>query len=146
VKAEIEIEGGRREEVTIFLVCGAETHEGSETVEEALNRPRLFLPVRSLAKEELWLLRRGSIVTVRVGAEERPAEHDRVEGITSFIDFVRLELHGGELLEGAVATKLPPQNARISDYFNLREAAFVPLLEGENVVFVNKDFIHLVYF
>jgi hypothetical protein len=145
VKAEIEIEGGRREDVELFLVYGAETHEGSETVGEALNRPRSFLPVRSQASEELLLVRRSAIVTVRAGAEEIPSELEQVEGVTSFIDFVRLELHGGEVLEGAVATNLPPESARISDYFNLQSELFVPLLEGDNVIFVNKDFIHIVY-
>lgn len=44
VEAEIEIEGGRREEVTFYLTNVAETHEGAETMAEALNRPRQFVP------------------------------------------------------------------------------------------------------
>jgi hypothetical protein len=146
VDAEIEIEGGRLEEVTFFLAAAAETHEGPETMGEALNRRRKFVPVRARGTGALLLLRRSAIVTVRVGEEEGPDPVPGVEGLTSFIDFVRLELHGGERLEGAVATRLPPENARMSDYFNLDDLDFAPLQVGEGgVVYVNKEFINLVY-
>lgn len=145
VEAEIEIEGGRREEVTFYLANVAETHDGAETMAEALNRPRQFVPVRSRATSELFLVRRSAIVTVWVAQEERPHLFQTVEGLTSFIDFVRLELHGGEVLEGAIATLLPPENPRMSDYFNLDDTDFAPLLVGESVVYVNKEFINLVY-
>jgi hypothetical protein len=142
VDAEIEIEGGRREDVTFYLAEVAETHEGPETVAEALNRRRKFVPVRSRASAELVLVRRSAIVTVRVAL---PNADQAVEGLTSFIDFVRLELHGGEVLEGAVATLLPPENARMSDYFNLDAADFAPLSVGESVLYVNKEFINVVH-
>jgi len=145
VDAEIEIEGGRREDVTFYLADVAETHEGAETMAEALNRPRKFVPVRSRETSELFLVRRSAIVTVRVAQGERPHLVQTVEGLTSFIDFVRLELHGGEVLEGAVATLLPPENARMSDYFNLDAADFAPLSIGESVVYVNKEFINVVH-
>jgi hypothetical protein len=145
VEAEIEIEGGRREEVTFYLANVAQTHEGSETMGEALNRRRKFVPVRSRATSEIVLVRRSAIVTVRVALVERPHLGQAVEGLTSFIDFVRLELHGGEMLEGAVATRLPPENARMSDYFNLDAADFAPVSVGESIVYVNKEFINVVH-
>ncbi len=145
VDAEIEIEGGRREDVIFYLADVAETHEGAETMADALNGPRKFVPVRSRATSELILVRRSAIVTVRVAQVERPHLVETVEGLTSFIDFVRLELHGGEVLEGAVATLLPPENARMSDYFNLDAAVFAPISVGESVIYVNKEFINVVH-
>ncbi len=145
VDAEIEIEGGRREDVTFYLADVAKTHEGAETLADALNRPRKFVPVRSRATSKLLFVRRSSIVTVRVSQAEPGHLAQTVEGLTSFIDFVRLELHGGEVLEGAVATLLPPENARMSDYFNLDAADFAPLSVGESVVYVNKEFINVVH-
>jgi hypothetical protein len=144
VPAEIEIHGGRREEVTFYVATSAETHEGHETMAEALNYERRFLPVRSRQSNELFLVQRDAIVTVTVGHDERPHLLQSVEGLMSAIDFVRLELKGGEILEGALATLLPPENPRMSDYFNLDDVAFVPLLVGESVVYVNKAFITLV--
>jgi hypothetical protein len=49
------------------------------------------------------------------------------------------------VLEGAVATLLPPENARMSDYFNLDAADFAPLSVGESVLYVNKEFINVVH-
>jgi hypothetical protein len=144
VEAEIEIEGSRREEVTFFLATTAASHEGAETMDEALNRIRRFVPVRSRGRGELFLVRRESLATVSVGRDEGPRLLDTVEGVASSIDFVRLELRGGEVLEGALAIVLPPANPRLSDYFNLDGVAFVPLLVGESVVYVNKEFITLV--
>jgi hypothetical protein len=143
VEAEIEIEGSRREEVTFFLATSAASHEGAETMAEALNRIRRFVPVRSRGRGELFLVRREALATVSVGRDEARLLHT-VEGFGSSIDFVQLELRGGEVLEGALAIVLPPENPRISDYFNLDDEAFVPLLVGESVVYVNKEFITLV--
>ncbi len=145
VEAEIEIEGGRREEVTFFLANAAATHEGTETVAEVLNRRRKFVPVRSRTTKELLLVRRSAMVTVRVAQEENAQSSQGVEGLVSFIDFVRLELHGGEVLEGAVSTLMPPENPRMSDYFNLDGPDFAPLRMGESLVYVNKEFINLVH-
>ena len=144
VDAEIEIRGARREEVTFFLSTAAQTHEGGETMAEALNRKRRFIPVRSRTTQELFLVQRKAIVTVTVGGDERPHLFKSVEGLMNSIDFVRLELVGGEILEGALATLLPPETPRMSDYFNLDDVAFAPLLVGESVVYVNKNFIALV--
>lgn len=144
VDAEIEIEGSRREEVIFYLATAAANHEGAETMDEALNRIRRFVPVRSRENGELFLVRRKALTTVSVGREEGPHLLQAVAGLSSSIDFVCLELRGGEVLEGALATVLPPENSRISDYFNFDDVVFVPLLVGESVVYVNKAFITLV--
>jgi hypothetical protein len=144
VEAEIEIEGSRREEVIFFLATASVSHEGPETMDEALNRIRRFVPVRSRDQGELFLVRRKALTTVSVGRAEGPRLLETVDGLSSSIDFIYIELRGGEILEGALATVLPPENRRISDYFNFGDALFVPLLVGENVVYVNKEFITLV--
>ncbi len=113
-------------------------------MDEALNRIRRFVPVHSRGRGELFLVRRDALATVSVGRDEGPGLLDTVESVASSIDFVRLELRGGEVLEGALAIVLPPENPRLSDYFNLDRVAFVPLLVGESVVYVNKEFITLV--
>jgi hypothetical protein len=144
VDAEIEIRGARREEVIFYLSTAAQTHEGGETMAEALNRKRRFIPLRSRLTGELFLVQRKAMVTVTVSQHERPHLFQSVEGLMNSIDFVRMELSGGEILEGALATLLPPENPRLSDYFNLDDVAFAPLLVGESVVYVNKNFITVV--
>ncbi len=45
VSAKLVVEGGRHELVFVYLSTLSETHAGAETVEEALNRRRQFIPV-----------------------------------------------------------------------------------------------------
>ena len=144
VPVEIALEGGRYESVELFLSTLSGAHSGAETLDEALNRKRDFLPVRSNETEQTILIRRGAIrmVTVsdEVAAEIRPHEESG-----SFVDLVRLELSGGETVEGTLATLLPPTKPRLSDYFNCGEPDFVPVAVEAGVSFVNRDFISIVW-
>ena len=145
VDVELSITGGRTEdvEVTLFLSTLSETHTGAETVEEALNRGRDFLPVRTRETDQTLLVRRGAIRTVTIGDDEGDVlPHE--ESLAS-VDLVRLELDGGEIIEGTLATVLPPERPRLSDYFNFSKVMFVPLAVDEGVIYVNRDFISIVW-
>jgi len=144
VDVELSITGSRVEEVTLYLSTLSETHAGPETVDEALNRVRDFLPVRIRETDQTVLVFRGAIRTVTVGDDEGDVlPHE--ESLAS-VDLVRLELDGGETIEGTLATVLPPERPRLSDYFNFSKAKFVPLAVDEGVIFVNRDFISIVRF
>ena len=145
VDASIEIDGGRREDVVFYLPTAAPTHEGPEAMDEMLNRRRRFIPVRSRESGELFLVRRLSLVTVTVAQSEGAHALEKETGLPTSIDFVRFEMKHGEVLEGALATVLPPETSRMSDFFNLETVTFLPLLVGENVVHVNKEFIAVVH-
>ncbi len=143
VDVELSIAGGRTEEVTLYLSTLSETHAGPETVEEVLNRGRHFLPVRARETDQTFLVRRSAIRTVTVGDDERDVlPHE--ESLAS-VDLVRLELDGGETIEGTLATVLPPERSRLSDYFNFSQVTFVPLAVDDGVTYVNRDFISIVW-
>ena len=143
VDVELSITGERTEEVTLYLSTVSETHTGAETVEEALNRGRDFLPVRTRETGQTFLVRRGAIRTVTIGDDEgEVAPHE--ESFAS-VDVVRLELDRGEIIEGTLATVLPPERPRLSDYFNFSKVTFVPLAVDEGVIYVNRDFISIVW-
>ena len=145
VDVTLSITGGRTEdvEVTLYLLTLSETHTGAETVEEALNRGRHFLPVRTRETDQTLLVRRGAIRTVTIRDDEGDVlPHE--ESLAS-VDLVRLELDGGEIIEGTLATVLPPERSRLSDYFNFSKVTFVPLAVDEGVVYVNRNFISIVW-
>ncbi len=148
VDVELSITGGRTEEieveVTLYLSTLSETHAGPETVEEALNSGRHFLPVRLRETDQTILVRLGAIRTVTVGDDDGDVL-PREESLAS-VDLVRLELDGGETIEGTLQTVLPPERPRLSDYFNFSKMKFVPLAVDEGVVYVNRDFISIVRF
>ena len=143
VDAALSITGGRTEEVTLYLSTLSETHTGAETVEEALNRGREFLPVRTRETDQTLLVRRGAIRTVTIGDDEGDVLPH--ENSPASVDLVRLELDGGEIIEGTLATVLPPERPRLSDYFNFSKVTFVPLAVDESVIYVNRDFISIVW-
>ena len=143
VDVELSITGGRTEKVTLYLSTVSETHAGAETVDEALNRGRDFLPVCARETGQTFLVRRSAIRTVTIGDDKGDVlPHE--ESLAS-VDLVRLELDGGELIEGTLATVLPPERPRLSDYFNLSKVTFVPLAVDEGVIYVNRDFISIVW-
>ncbi len=144
VEVEIALDGDRYETVSLFLSTLSETHAGPETLDEALNHERDFIPVRSNETEQTFLIRRRAIRRVTV-SDDVAAECRAHDEAFSCVDLVRLELTGGETIEGTLATVLPPQKPRLSDYFNSRATAFVPLAVEEGVTFVNRDFISIVW-
>ncbi len=143
VDVELDIDGGRKESVTIYLDTVSETHAGPETVAEALNRERAFLPVRSRETQETFLVRRSAIR--RVADNHDPSKtlsHDENVG---FVDLVRLELDSGESIEGTLATVLPPDRSRLSDFFNFTDAQFIAVEVIDGVNYVNRDYISVVW-
>ena len=143
VDAELSIAGGRTEEVTLYLSTISETHAGSETVEDVLNSGRHFLPVCARGTDQTFLVRCSAVRTVTVSDGE-PDVLAHEESVAS-VDLVRLELDGGEIIEGTLATVLPPERPRLSDYFNFSEVTFVPLAVEEGVTYVNREFISIVW-
>ncbi len=132
------------EEVTLYLSTLSETHAGPETLEETLNCTRDFLPVHTREDEQIFLVRRGAIRTVTI-ADGEPAGLPHEESLAA-VDLVRLELEGGETIEGTLATVLPPEHPRLSDFFNFTKSTFIPLAVDEGVTYVNRDFISIVRF
>lgn len=143
VDVEMAIEGGRAKPVTLYLSTQSETRVGPETMDEFLNRVRDFLPVRARESERTFLVRRSAIRTVTVAADQ-PDVVSPEESLTS-VDLVRLELDGGEILEGTLTTVLPPDRPRLSDFFNFDQSTFIPIGVGEGVTYVNRNFISIVW-
>ena len=152
LKAVIDVGSSRESEVELYLANVSEAHGGPETVGEALNRQRAFLPLKDGDSGDNYLLRRASIRSVRVkrkdshhvepgGDRESESETDRDRNALGFVDDVRLELTGGGFLEGTLVTVMPPSKSRLSDFFNSNETSFVPLFVDEHVVYVNKEWV-----
>jgi len=140
---ELDIEGGRKQSVTIYLSSVAQTHAGPETVEEALNHERAFMPVRDQDSGDAFLVRRSAIRLVTHLLD--PSETLRRVEDAGFVDLVKLELDTGEMVEGTLATILPPDRARLSDFFNFTNAQFIPVEVADGVSYVNRDFISMVW-
>jgi hypothetical protein len=143
VDARLVLSTGRVEDVTLFLGSRAESHSGPETLDEFLNRQRRFLPVESRETARRFLVNRSSILRIEVD-ENAPTQSEIELEMAPSVDLVELELTNGARLEGTVCSVQPPDNARLSDYFN-EEPAFVPLQVGSGVTYVNKQYVLAVW-
>lgn len=143
VDVELSINGSRNREGTLYLSTQSETRVGPETMDEFLNRVRDFLPVRARESETTFLVRRSAIRTVSV-VDDEPDVVSPEENLTS-VDLVRLELDGGEILEGTLTTVLPPDRPRLSDFFNFDQSTFIPIGVGGGVTYVNRNFVSIVW-
>lgn len=142
VEAKLILSEGREEEVTLFLRAVAETHSGPESIDEFLNGPRRFIPVKSNGTGKSYLVQRDFIQRVDVG-ENAPILSHMTPDLASGIDVVRIEMTNAVVLEGTLACFQPPEHRRLSDFFNMEET-FIPLEVNEGVSYVNKNYISLV--
>jgi hypothetical protein len=107
VDARITLAEGKVEEGTLFLGSRSSSHSGPETLDEFLNHPRSFLPVRSKKTGQSYLLNRESIQRVEVDASA-PILFRIDEKVATNVDLVRLELTDGSVLEGTLRSAQHP--------------------------------------
>jgi hypothetical protein len=142
VDARITLATGKVEEGTLFLSSRSVSRSGPETLDEFLNHPRSFLPLRSAKTGQSYLLNRESIQRVEVDPTA-PILFHIDEMVATSVELVRLELTDGSVLEGTVCSARHPDQARLSDYFN-DEAVFIPVEVDAGVTYVNKRYIALI--
>jgi hypothetical protein len=138
VRVRLVLEGGKAaaagEEVILYLPGNAATHAGAETLEEFLNRPRRFVPAKSVPSGRNRLVSRAAIVKIVAGGE---AAHGAV---TPCVDLVRVNLADGSFVEGLLLSETAPEHPRLSDFFNQPESFFAVRTE-DGVVYVNKQHV-----
>lgn len=142
IEVVLVYEGGRREAVTIFLDLTTRAHEGPETIEDFLNAPRRFLPVRHGA--DAALVSRVAIAMVRVPPEVQGVARREVEGVSA-VDMVRVLVLGGGEVSGVLAHVNVDGRARPSDHLNGPDDFFA-IEDDVGVVFVNKRHVAAVLF
>ncbi len=120
----------------IFLSPYSHRHEGFETVEEYLNGPRAFFPVKMGGVSKL--VNRDQILWLR--APRFPGE---IAYATAEADVI-LEMIDGMRVEGMFEIARPVGQARISDVLNNDHDMFVCLRDGDDNYYANKRFIRQV--
>ena len=60
------------------------------------------------------------------------------------VDLIRIEMMDDVVLEGTLASILPPERGRMSDFFNMEET-FIAIEVEEGVTYVNKRYIAKVW-
>jgi hypothetical protein len=117
----------------IFLAPYSHRHDGFETIDEYLNGPRTFFPMRVEGVSKL--VNREQLLWVR--APRFPSEVAYMVAEAQVI----FELINGLRVEGKLELNRPVGQARISDLLNSPQELFVSLRDGDETYFVNKHHI-----
>ena len=139
VDAKLILSGGEQEEVTLFLATVTEPRRAPESLDEFLNGTRRFIPVESKDNGKRQLVNLDSILRVEVG-DDAPILSRTDANSAPCVDLIRVEMTDGTVIEGTLASILPPERRRTSDFFNMKET-FIPLEVAEGVTYVNKRYI-----
>ena len=143
VEAKLILSDGKEEEVTLFLAMVTEPRRAPESLDEFLNAFRQFIPVKSKDSGKCFLVNRDSLKRVEVD-ENAPILSRTDANSAPCVDLIRIEMTDDVVLEGTLASSLPPEKIRTSDFFNMEEA-FIPLEVDEGVTYVNKRYIAKVW-
>ena len=107
-------------------------------MDELLGSDRAFVPVRTRDGRDR-IVNRDAILSLEVDADAPTSLQRAVAagGTGGTVEFVRIELSDGSVVEGALRMLGPAPNRRVSDLFNGPER-FLPVETGGRIVFVNK--------
>ena len=138
VEVEVTVAMTEAEPATcvIYLAPYSHRHDGFETIEEYINGPRNFFPMKmdgisKLVNREqmLWLC-----------APRYPSEIAYAQAETEVI----IELVDGMRVEGKLELNRPIGQARISDLLNNPHENFICLRNDDESYYVNKRYVRQV--
>jgi hypothetical protein len=144
ISAEIVLAGGKRMEVTLFLLAVSPSHPGVERVEEVLSSNRQFLPLRRRDTDQCILVYREAIVALSV-ATDSAGVPPSAAAAGATLDIVQIEMAGGLLVQGALCSIGEAAQLRISDLVN-QGGEFIRIDEGGRITYLNKRHIVTIVF
>jgi hypothetical protein len=123
----------------IFLLEQSMRHSGPEDPLEALNKGEPFLVFEREDPDQLRFYNRRSIIRVEYSSSAKPpAQWDTLH--------CQLAMMDGAQISGTIREPLPPDRARLLDYFNRNEDNFIRIYVDEDQIYlINKAYINHVY-
>jgi hypothetical protein len=137
-RAEVAVElvGGLRRKVTVFLAPSSAAHDGGERLSDLLEAPGEFFPARDADEPGMTFLRRATVVVAEAAPEQATAPEPDDVTLPSEYE-VDVTLDDGRVLRGLLSFVLPSDRCRLADYLN-EPTRFLPLRGGELLRLVNK--------
>ena len=135
---QLGLTDGRSLDAVLYLLTDPLRPGGTSSIESVLEGPREFLPI-GVGKGSA-IIAKSAIRTLEIAADA-PGAPDFPTGGGSF-DVATLHLDSGMEVSGVLCTLASIESMRMSDLFN-RPGRFLPLAEGDRVVFVSKA--HIVF-
>jgi hypothetical protein len=140
VPVDLALPGAPPRPVEIFL-AEHQAHEfRRQHVLDLLEQGPPFLPARDVATGAWEILHKDAVLWIRVSLGPAGENLEAGDELFEVEKRVRVEISGGDPLEGDLLYSAPEQAARVVDYLN-QEARFFRLWEGDRLYLINKTFV-----
>jgi len=133
---------------SIYLCTQSPHHAGSEQPLEALNACESFLVFNRDEPAELRFYNIKSVIRIEYEATKTEDEDDEAtdNDPTNNAMHCHLQLMDGAYINGIIRESLPPDHARLLDYLNRSDEAFIKVhMEDGLIYLINKSYINHVH-
>lgn len=139
LEVELALAGATPRRVELFLAEHGSHDFNRQHVIDLLDRPESFLPIRDLETGEWESFHSGAVAWVGISGDCVEAEGSGDE-LFEHRRSVRVEIAGGDWLEGEVLYSAPDAGPRLVDHLN-RDERYFRLWKGERVFLINKKLV-----
>ena len=129
---------------SIYLRTQSPHHAGGEQPLEALNACESFLVFNRDEPAELRFYNIKSVIRI----EYKTTEDDETANNDAANSFMHchLQLMDGAYISGSIRESLPPNHARLLDYLNRSDEAFIKVYMEDGLIYlINKSYINHVH-
>jgi len=129
---------------SIYLRIQSPDHAGNEQPLEALNACESFLVFNRDEPAELRFYNIKSVIRIEYEATEDDETADT--DATNNPMRCHLQLMDGSYIDGSIRESLPPNHARLLDYLNRSDEAFIKVYMDDGLIYlINKSYINHVH-
>lgn len=129
---------------SIYLRIQSPDHAGGEQPLEALNACESFLVFNRDEPAELRFYNIKSVIRIEYEASEDDDASDTDRSNNPM--HCHLQLMDGSYITGSIRESLPPHHARLLDYLNRSDEAFIKVYMEDGLIFlINKSYINHVH-
>jgi hypothetical protein len=138
--AELLLSDNRRLKGKLFLPILPSSKLGHSTVIDSLNEPQRFFPFFSEKSNQVEIFNKDILVEVVVDIDVDQDDTSTLLNSNFWIEQIEVQCSTYVSVTGNVILDLPPNRARVLDFFNL-PAAFFSLQDGKNTHIINKKYV-----
>lgn len=138
--AELFLTDSRRLKGKLFLPILPASKLGHSTVMDCLNEPQRFFPFFSEKSNQVEIFNKDILVEVVVNVKVDQDDVNDLLQSNFWIENIEVQCSPFITVTGNVILDLPPNKARVLDFFNL-PASFFSLQEGQHNHIINKKYV-----
>jgi hypothetical protein len=140
VAVDLNLAGGRPRRVEIFLAEHRANEFRRQDVLDLLDHAQAFLPVHNTETNNREIVNKDALLWIGVPLAPFGSGTDAPEELFEFRHPVRVELLGGDPIEGELLYSAPEESTRTVDYLN-ETGRFLRLWAKDRLYLINKTFV-----